>query len=181
MSARWTLANGRAAAATQRDPPLPGRYQIYRALCRCGLLAGWLPGQAQQLVCAVGGEKCPGSGVGVAVKVGMGGQFGIAADMTRLSGADMTSQLNCSAAIRGSWSRSVPRAARLQRPRPGCRRCVRGRCRRTGGLVPGSGPGHCLDAAALTAGLARIPQVDDLAFHADGWLLAPVTRCRHTQ
>jgi hypothetical protein len=146
MSARWTLANGWAAAATQRDPPLPGRYQIYRALCRCELLAGWLPGQAQQLVCAVDGEKCPGSGVGVAVKVGMGGQF------------DMTSQLNCSAATRGSWSRSVPRAARLQRPRPARRWCVRGRCRRTGGLVPGSGPSHCLDAAAVTAGLARIPQ-----------------------
>ena len=35
-------------------------------------------GQSQEL--AVGGEKGPGSGVGVVVEVGLGGQFGIAAE-----------------------------------------------------------------------------------------------------
>ena len=35
---------------------------------------------AQQSVCPVGGEKGPGSSVGVAVEVRLGGQFGIAAE-----------------------------------------------------------------------------------------------------
>jgi hypothetical protein len=39
-----------------------------------------LAGQAQQSVCAVRGEKYLGCGVGVAVEVGSGGQFGFAAE-----------------------------------------------------------------------------------------------------
>ena len=56
-------------------PSVPVRCRTLR--CAAGVRAA---GQAQQLVCAVGGEKCPGSGVGVAVDVGLGRQFGIAAE-----------------------------------------------------------------------------------------------------